>query len=67
MVDGVVPGLTEVLQAVEAGPVPLDVGIAIFVDSLLVGILIGWLVLVVQPDQDVRDVAAGSPPGSALR
>jgi hypothetical protein len=48
VVDGVVPGLIEVIQAVEAGRVPLVVGVAILVASLLVGVLIGWLVLVVR-------------------
>jgi hypothetical protein len=46
VVTGLVPGLTEVIQAVQDGRVPLAVGIAILVGSLLLGAIIGWLILV---------------------
>jgi hypothetical protein len=48
LVEGLVPGLTDVLQAVQNGRVPLPVGIAIFVGSLVLGVVIGWLMLVLR-------------------
>ncbi len=44
-VVGLVPGLTEVIQAVREGRVPLPVGIAVLAGSLVLGILIGWLIV----------------------
>lgn len=45
---GLVPGLTEVIQAAREGRVPLPIGIAILAGSLVVGVIIGWLILVLR-------------------
>jgi hypothetical protein len=46
VVEGLVPGLTEVIQAVQEGRVPLPIGVAILAASLLAGGVIGRLLLV---------------------
>ncbi|HUQ78658.1 MAG TPA: DUF916 domain-containing protein [Patescibacteria group bacterium] len=48
VLEGVVPGLTEVVQAVREGRIPLPVGIIVLVGSLMLGILIGWLIVVLR-------------------
>jgi hypothetical protein len=57
LVEGLVPGLTEVFQAVQNGRIPLPVGIAILVGSLVLGVVIGWLILVLR--RRLRTRAAG--------
>lgn len=54
VVVGLVPGLTEVIQAVQDGRVPLPIGIAIFAGCLLLGVLIGWLILVLRRRRRTR-------------
>jgi hypothetical protein len=54
VVEGLVPGLTEVVQAVQEGRVPLPVGIAVLVASLVLGIVIGWLILVLRRRRRTR-------------
>ncbi len=53
-VGGLIPGLTEVIQAVQDGRIPLPVGVAILVGSLVLGIVIGWLVLVLRRRRRTR-------------
>jgi hypothetical protein len=48
VVGGLVPGLTEVIQGIEAGRVPLPAALAILLGSLLLGIVIGWCILVLR-------------------
>jgi hypothetical protein len=54
VVEGLVPGLTEVVQAVRDGQVPLPVGIAVLVASLVLGIVVGWLILVLRRRRRAR-------------
>jgi hypothetical protein len=54
VVEGLVPGLTEVVQAVQEGRAPLPVGIAVLVASLVLGVVIGWLILVLRRRRRTR-------------
>jgi hypothetical protein len=54
VVEGLVPGLTEVIQAAREGRIPVPVGVAILAASLLAGVVIGWLVLVLWRRRPVR-------------
>lgn len=45
VVEGVVPGLTEVAQAIQEGRVPLSLGLAVIIASLVLGVVVGLAVL----------------------
>ena len=53
-VGGLVPGLTEVIQAAREGHIPLPIGIAILVGSLVLGVVMGRLILVLRRRRRTR-------------
>lgn len=54
-VGGLVPGLTEVIQAVQEGRAPLPLGIAILAGSLLAGVVMRSLILVLRRRRRTKD------------